>query len=200
MTNFLFFIIFKISTMTQQDTEAQDEILDLEAELQQEITEATEAEAELESDLESGKMYQAEEELDRLRGSLSRAQADYSNLLKRVDRDKMEMTAYISANVVKKFLPTVDNLERALANVPADIAEQKWTEGIRATLQALSKQLETMGVQSFVSLEQEVDTEKHEVMSQSPGKEGIIVAEFEKGYTLNDRVIRHAKVIVGSGE
>ena len=139
-------------------------------------------------------------ELERLRGSLSRAQADYSNLLKRVERDKVEMTSFLTANIVKKFLPTVDNLERALANVPADIAEQKWTEGIRATLQGLTKQLETMGVQSFVSQGQEVDTERHEVMSQAPGKEGIIITEFEKGYTLHGRVIRHAKVIVGSGE
>jgi len=186
--------------MTKKDTTNTDETLDLEVELQQEINNATEAEAELEGDLETGKIYQAEEELERLRGSLSRAQADYSNLLKRVERDKVEMTSFLTANIVKKFLPTVDNLERALANVPADIAEQKWTEGIRATLQGLTKQLETMGVQSFVSQGQEVDTERHEVMSQAPGKEGIIITEFEKGYTLHGRVIRHAKVIVGSGE
>ncbi len=116
--------------MTKKDTTNTDETLDLEAELQQEINNATEAEAELEGDLETGKIYQAEEELERLRGSLSRAQADYSNLLKRVERDKVEMTSFLTANIIKKFLPTVDNLERALANVPADIAEQKWTEGI----------------------------------------------------------------------
>lgn len=186
--------------MTQKDKTILDETLDLEAELQREISDATEAESELESDLENGKIYQAEEELERLRGSLSRAQADYANLLKRVERDKMDMTSFITANIIKKFLPTVDNLERALASVPADIAEQKWTEGIRATLQGLSRQLESMGVKAFVSLGQEVDTERQEVMSQAPGKEGIIITEFEKGYILHDRVIRHAKVIVGSGE
>lgn len=186
--------------MTQKDTTQTDEILDLEAELQQEIADATESEAELEADLEKGQIYQAEEELEKLRGSLGRAQADYANLLKRVERDKADMTAFITANVVKKFLPTVDNLERALASVPTDIAEQKWTEGIRATLQGLSKQLESMGVKPFESIGQEVDSDRHEVMSQVSGKEGIILTEFEKGYTLHDRVIRHAKVIVGSGE
>ena len=187
--------------MTQQDTNiTSDETLDLEAELQQEIDDATEAEAELESNLESGQIYQAEEELEKLRGALSRAQADYANLLKRVERDKVDMTSFITASIVKKFLPTVDNLERALTTVPADIAEQKWTEGIRATLQGLSKQLESMGVLSFESIGQEVDAERHEVMSQVPGKDGMIMNEFEKGYTLHDRVIRHAKVIVGNGE
>lgn len=157
--------------MTQHDTTNRDETLDLESELQQEIDTATDAESELESDLENGQMYQAEEELERLRGSLSRAQADYSNLLKRVERDKSEMTSFITASIIKKFIPTVDNLERALATVPADIAEQKWIEGIRATLQGLSKQLETMGVYSFESIGHEVDTERHEVMSQAPGQE-----------------------------
>lgn len=116
--------------MTQKDMTNTDETLDLETELQQEIDTATEAETELETDLENGQIYQAEEELEKLRGSLSRAQADYANLLKRVERDKVDMTTFITANVVKKFLPTVDNLERALASVPVDIAEQKWTEGI----------------------------------------------------------------------
>ncbi|MDD2892046.1 MAG: nucleotide exchange factor GrpE [Candidatus Gracilibacteria bacterium] len=186
--------------MTQKDMTNTDETLDLETELQQEIDTATEAETELETDLENGQIYQAEEELEKLRGSLSRAQADYANLLKRVERDKVDMTTFITANVVKKFLPTVDNLERALASVPVDIAEQKWTEGIGATLQGLLKQLETIGVKSFESIGQEVDSERHEVMSQASGKEGIILTEFEKGYSLHDRVIRHAKVIVGSGE
>lgn len=118
--------------MTQKDMTNTDETLDLEIELQQEIDDATEAETEteLETDLENGQIYQAEEELEKLRGSLSRAQADYANLLKRVERDKADMTAFITANIVKKFLPTVDNLERALASVPVDIAEQKWIEGI----------------------------------------------------------------------
>lgn len=186
--------------MTPKDTTNPDETLDLETELQQEMDDASEAEAGIESNLESGNIYQAEEELEKLRGSLSRAQADYANLLKRVERDKMDMISFITANIVKKFLPTVDNLERALASVPVDIAEQKWTDGIRATLQGLMKQLESVGVQAFVSLGQEVDTERHEVMSQTPGEEGIIVTEFEKGYLLHDRVIRHAKVIVGNGE
>ncbi|MDP2103558.1 MAG: nucleotide exchange factor GrpE [Candidatus Gracilibacteria bacterium] len=188
--------------MTQQDSTSTTEetLLDLENELQQEIDEATEAEEIIEADIESGNISGAEEELVHLRGSLSRAQADYANLLKRVDRDRADMTAFITASVVKKMLPTVDNLERALTAVPEDIASHAWTDGIRATLQSLLKQLETLGVQPFISIDQAVDTERHEVMSQMSGPSDIIISEFEKGYTLHDRVIRHAKVIVGSGE
>lgn len=187
--------------MTRHDPTVEEEtLLDLENELQQEIDEVVEAEEAIEADLERGEISGAEEELEKLKWALSRAQADYANLLKRVDRDRVDMTAFITASVVKKMLPTVDNLERALLSVPEDIASHAWTDGIRATLQSLLKQLETLGVQPFVSIDQAVDTERHEVMSQMPGKSGMIISEFEKGYTLHDRVIRHAKVIVGSGE
>lgn len=185
--------------MTQQDTTTEENI-DIETELQSDIDNATESENIIEADLESGNISDAEEELARLRESLARAQADYSNLLKRVDRDKADMTSFITANIIKKFLPTIDNLDRALASVPADITSHAWTDGIRATAQAFSKQLDGFGVHTFESLGQEVDADKHEVMSQSAGKEDIIIAEFEKGYMLHDRVIRHAKVIVGNGE
>lgn len=191
----IFTTIYTHANMTQKDT-TQDEIIDIEAELQEDISVATESEEEIEVDLENGNISDAEEELMKLRASLVRAQADYMNLLKRVDRDKADMTSFMTANVVKKFIPTLDNLERAVASVPADIASHAWTDGIRATLQGLTKQLDGLGVHSFESMGQEVDGEKHDVMSQAPGKEGVVITEFEKGYMLHDKVIRHAKVIV----
>ena len=57
-----------------------------------------------------------------------------------------------------------------------------------------------MGVTSFESIGQELDPNFHEALSQCPGPVGIIVKEFEKGYSLGKKIIRHAKVIIGSGE
>jgi molecular chaperone GrpE len=54
-------------------------------------------------------------------------------------------------------------------------------------------------VTAFDSLGQEVDPDRHEVMTEMAGEAGKIVAEFEKGYTLGERVLRHAKVVVGNG-
>lgn len=184
----------------QQDQNQNDEILDLENELQQEIDEATHAEEELQSDIDRGAISSAEEELVRLRESLARAQADYTNLLKRVDRDRADMTAFITANVIKKMLPTMDHLERAVANTPAELQENAWVKGVLSIHGGLTKQFESLGVKSYESMGKEVDTEYHEVMSQAPGTTGVIIAEFEKGYMIGDRVIRHAKVVVGSGE
>ena len=64
----------------------------------------------------------------------------------------------------------------------------------------MEKYLESQGVKPFVSLGEEVDPEKHDVMTQAPGLEGKIITEFEKGYLIGNRVLRHAKVVVGSGE
>lgn len=64
----------------------------------------------------------------------------------------------------------------------------------------MQKYLESQGVKSFNSVGEEVNPDRHDVMTQAPGPEGKIVQEFEKGYTIGDRVLRHAKVVVGSGE
>lgn len=54
-------------------------------------------------------------------------------------------------------------------------------------------------MKTFESIGQEVDPDKHDVMTQAPGEEGKIITEFEKGYMIGGRVLRHAKVVVGSG-
>jgi len=115
--------------MTQKDkNQNQEEILDLENELQGEIDEVEKAEEALETELEEGQIYQAEEELQRIKESLARAQADYANLLRRVERDRADMSGFITGNIIKKILPTVDNLERAVAAIPGEIAGNPWAQ------------------------------------------------------------------------
>jgi molecular chaperone GrpE len=62
------------------------------------------------------------------------------------------------------------------------------------------KFLESQGVRAFESIGLEVDPDRHDVMTEMPGESGKIVQELEKGYTLSERVLRHAKVVVGSGK
>ncbi len=66
-------------------------------------------------------------------------------------------------------------------------------------LAGFNKYLESQGVTPFASVGEEVDPNKHDVMTEMPGESGKILQEFEKGYTLKDKVLRHAKVVVGSG-
>jgi molecular chaperone GrpE len=141
----------------------------------------------------------SDEQILQLQASLARSQADYANLLMRVERDKADMAFFLSAKMLTPLLTQIDNLERAVA-LKAGIEGDTFVDGIRSILAGFAKFLESQGVTPFVSVGSEVDPDRHDVMTEMPGAAGVIVQEFEKGYLLRDRVLRHAKVIVGSGE
>lgn len=138
-------------------------------------------------------------EIATLRDQLARAQADYQNLKMRGERDRADMVHFLTEKLLSPLLTQIDNLDRAV-KIKDGVTDDAFVDGVRAVQSGLQKYLENQGVKAFDSVGQEVDPDKHEVLSQTPGKEGIIVTEFEKGYMLGDRVLRHAKVIVGSGE
>lgn len=138
-------------------------------------------------------------EIATLRDQLARAQADYQNLKMRGERDRADMVHFLTEKLLSPLLTQIDNLDRAV-KIKDGVMGDAFVDGVRAVQSGLQKYLENQGVKAFDSVGQEVDPDKHEVLSQAPGKEGIIVTEFEKGYMLGDRVLRHAKVIVGSGE
>ncbi len=138
-------------------------------------------------------------EIATLRDQLARAQADYQNLKMRGERDRADMVHFLTEKLLSPLLTQIDNLDRAV-KIKDGVTDDAFVDGVRAVQSGLQKYLENQGVKAFDSVGQEVDPDKHEVLSQAPGKEGIIVTEFEKGYMLGDRVLRHAKVIVGSGE
>lgn len=138
-------------------------------------------------------------EIKRLQEALARSQADYQNLLMRMERDKTEMVHFLSAKIMLPLLSQVDNLERAVA-LKSGVEGDGFVDGIRSVFAGFEKYLESQGVRSFVSIGSEVDADRHDVMTQMPGEAGKILQEFEKGYLIGDRVLRHAKVVVGSGE
>ena len=130
----------------------------------------------------------------------ARATADYQNLLKRSELERVEMSSYFTESFAKKLLPTLDNLDRVVSGTP--IKSQNWAvyEGVKNAAAGLLKVLEGLGVHAFTSLGAELDPSLHDALSQGPGPAGIVVSEFECGYKIKDKVIRHAKVVVGSGE
>lgn len=140
----------------------------------------------------------SDDEIARLRDALARSQADYQNLLMRVERDKADMVFFLSGKILSPLLAQIDNLTRAVA-LKAGTEGDGFVDGLRSVLAGFERYLESQGVRSFDSLGAEVDPDRHDVMTQMPGEEGKIIQEFEKGYTLGDRVLRHAKVVVGAG-
>ncbi|MBC7503677.1 nucleotide exchange factor GrpE [Candidatus Gracilibacteria bacterium] len=138
------------------------------------------------------------EQISQIQSSLARSQADYANLLMRVERDKADMAFFLSAKLLMPLLTQIDNLERAVV-LKTGVEGDTFVDGIRSVLSGLQKFLESQGVMVFASIGQEVDPDRHDVMTEMPGESGKIIQEFERGYMLRDRVLRHAKVIVGSG-
>lgn len=138
------------------------------------------------------------EEIQRLQDALARSQADYQNFVMRTERDKADMIHFLSAKILLPFLTQVDNLERAV-KLKESVEGDTFVDGVRSVLTGMQKYLESQWVSAFESVGQEVDPDKHDVMTEAPGEAGRIITEFEKGYMLRDRVLRHAKVVVGSG-
>ena len=110
------------------------------------------------------------------------------------------MSNFYTEKFAKKVLPTVDNLERVLTSTPKEQQVGSVFDGVKGAHAGLVKELESLGITSYSSVGQELDPNLHEALSQAPGPVGVIVIEFEKGYMLGKKVIRHAKVIVGNGD
>ncbi|MDC0506181.1 nucleotide exchange factor GrpE, partial [Candidatus Gracilibacteria bacterium] len=131
---------------------------------------------------------------------LAKVQADFDNFKKRTTRDKDEMIFFLKSNVVKKILPRADDVERMLKNTPEDMQSGALYEGIVALDKSLKKDLTGIGAEKFVSIGEQAHPDKHDIMTQIPGSpENEIIEEFEAGYMLEGKVLRHAKVVVGAG-
>jgi len=138
-------------------------------------------------------------ELQDVRSKYLRAVADYQNLRRRSEEERREYGRYTLAALVLNYLPVLDDLERALESVDADIADHQWVEGIRMVERKFRGVLEASGVQSIESEGAAFNPEVHDAVSYAPGPEGQVVAVILPGYTLDGKVVRAAQVVVGSG-
>lgn len=129
-----------------------------------------------------------------------RAQADFANFKRWSADEREEARRLANAALALSLLPVLDDFQRALGTVPEECAELGWADGIRLIERKLQSALESHGLSEIKALGKQFDPNFHEAVMQGKGKEGVIVGETEKGYRLNDRVIRPSKVIVGNGE
>lgn len=106
-----------------------------------------------------------DEEIVRLREALSRSQADYANLVKRTEREQDESRKYLTAKLLLSLLLSVDHLERAVT-IKDGVEGDTFVDGVRSVLVGFQKYLSSYRVEKFSSIGEEVDGEKHEVMSQ----------------------------------
>jgi molecular chaperone GrpE len=129
-----------------------------------------------------------------------RGQADFVNYKKRLEQDKIDAVKYANAGLILKIIPVLDDFERAVDHVPAELAEAPWVGGINGIARKLESVLESFGVSRIKAQGEFFDPSQHEAVGSAPGAEGMVVRELAKGYKLNDRVLRPARVVVGNGE
>lgn len=128
---------------------------------------------------------------------LQRLQADFDNYRRRnasVVADSLDEGA---RNLIKSLLPVLDNLDRALDNVPED-EKTAWVEGIQLVSKQLYETLQKAGLEE-IEAEGQFDPELHDAVMQEESKEkesGEITAVFQKGYKVKNRIIRHSMVKV----
>ena len=127
-----------------------------------------------------------------------RTAAEYDNYRKRTTKEREAAFGNGVAHAVEKLLPVIDTLEMAAAAATAD---ENYKKGVTMTLTKAYAVLRDMGVEEIPAQDQPFDPNVHSAMMQQPteGVEpGIVVQVFQKGYTLNGRVIRHAMVVVSA--
>ena len=129
-----------------------------------------------------------------------RATADFQNYKRRTEEEKQKNALYANLALVLNMLPIADDLERALANLDVKLAGLQWVEGVRQIARKFQGALEASGVKEIAAEGQEFDPKVHEAIAEGDGEAGKVVSVVQKGYTMGDRVIRPALVIVGKGE
>ncbi len=135
-------------------------------------------------------------ELEETKDRLLRTMAEYDNFRKRSAREKDALRADIISNVTSKFLPVMDNLERALG---ADCADENYKNGVQMIYDSFTETLKDLGVEEIESDGAAFDPSCHQAVqrvAEGDAESGMIVQTFAKGYRIGDKVIRFAVVAV----
>jgi len=149
----------------------------------------------------------AASELDQLRAesaelldTLQRSRAEFANYRRRVEQEREMARHRATEEIIRKLLPLADDFERALTSAPDAIAADAWFEGFRLVERKLWNLLSSEGVKPMESLGQPFDPSRHDAVMVEEGVENAdtVVEEFQRGYLVNDTVLRPAMVKVGA--
>ena len=142
-----------------------------------------------------------QKQVDQYKDLLLRKAAEFDNYKRRIENESSNILKYATESLVEDLLPVVDDFERSVKHSKETKDNDAVIKGIELIYQKLIKVLESRGVKSFETVGKEFNVDYHDALMQIPRKDlphHTILEEVEKGYTLNDKVIRHAKVVVSS--
>jgi molecular chaperone GrpE len=181
----------------QSKTEMKDEVKD-----QKQVTEEEALETESTEEQEVDETEQLKADLDESKDKYLRLYSEFENFRRRTAKERMDLIGSATKDLISDLLPVLDDFERAFKSIDEKGNSESEKEGIELIFNKLSKILEQKGLKKLeIKSGDKFDDELHEAITQTPaGKkmEGKIVDVIENGYSLNDKVIRFAKVVTGA--
>jgi molecular chaperone GrpE len=148
------------------------------------------------------KITELQQQINELNDKYLRLYSEYDNYRKRTIKEKLELSKDISADILRSLLNIFDDIHRASKLIDEAQDIQSFKEGFNLIMNKFNDFLKQKGVEEIKTIDESFDTDLHEAISNVPApseeQKGKIIEEIQKGYKLDGKVIRFAKVIVGS--
>lgn len=147
------------------------------------------------------RLKEAEKQLESTKDLLLRKVAEFDNYKKRVENEATSIARYGKIDVIQSLLPVIDDFERSLKLSKDGRETEAFVKGVELIYQKLMKFLDLHGVKPLDALGKEFDVHYHDALLQVPRTDvppHMVIEVVEKGYMINDRILRHAKVVVSS--
>ena len=159
------------------------------------------AAAETDGDDPTAEAERARTELRELKDKYLRLMAEFDNFRKRTARERLQERGAAAESTIRSLLPVVDDFDRAKATVDDPANDEAFTRGVELVYGKLKRTMESLGAKEMTSTGEAFDPDLMEAFTEipapSPDLVGKVVDTIEPGYFLNDKLIRHAKVVVG---
>lgn len=180
----------------ENDVEKENEEL---KENSQNLEEKTKDNNEQQEEQQKSELDIANDKIKDLEDKYKRLLAEFDNFRKRSEKESASMYDIGASSALTKILPIVDNIERALNNVPDDLKENPFVEGVDKTYKQIQKTFEDMQIKPIEALGKQFDANLHNAVmtdEESDAEPDTITEELQKGYTYKDQVLRYSMVKV----
>ena len=180
----------------QKESEEKQSLPEMTA-LEKRLAEKAALEPEEETSCGPGNLNEAQQQIDELNERVVRLTADYDNYRKRAQRDKIEARQFANQGILEKLLPVLDNFEMAIIAVKD--ADPSVRDGVQMIYDQLLSVLKAEGVEPVDAVGKQFDPNLHEAISQEESdevEEGEVISQIQRGFILNDRLVRPARVVV----
>ncbi len=189
----------KLKQMAKKETSTEEDIMNAEESVDKK---------EKKKSKRKSKTDKLQEEITELNAQLAESKdkflrlfAEFDNYKKRTLKEKIDYMKTASAESILAMLPVLDDFDRAKKSADDDSSDEYFTEGVAMIYNKIFNVLKNQGLEAMTSTGEEFDPEIHEAITEIPAPsddmKGKIIDTVEKGYTLKDKIIRHAKVVVG---